>query len=152
MGEITVKFIRTSNRGDSTAKIPEYATKGSAGMDLSACIEEDLQISPGEIVKVPTGISIQLPDSSIAAYVFPRSGLSSKHGISLVNSVGVIDSDYTGEIICPLINHGKTDYMVKKGERIAQLVFMPVYKAVFLEVEKLEETERGSGGFGSTGK
>lgn len=152
MGEITVKFVRTSSCSESSAKVPEYATKGSAGMDLSACIEEDLQIRPGEIVKVPTGISIQLPDSSIAAFVFPRSGLSSKYGISLANSVGVIDSDYTGEIICPLINNGKNDYTVKKGERIAQIVFMPVYKAVLQEADSLEETERGAGGFGSTGK
>lgn len=152
MGELVVKYIRTSCKGKSMPKAPEYATRGSAGMDLSACIEEDLVVKPGEIVKVPTGIAIQLPDNSTAGFVFPRSGLSSKYGISLANSVGVIDSDYTGEIICALINHGKSDYVVKNGERIAQIVFMPVFTAVFQEVSELKETERGAGGFGSTGK
>lgn len=151
MKEIIVKYVRTSCNGNLTAKVPEYATTGSAGMDLSAFIEEDLVIRPGEIVKIPTGIAVQMPDSSIAGFIFPRSGLSSKYGVSLANCVGVIDSDYTGEIICPLINHGKDNYTIKKGERIAQIVFMPVFRAVMKEVKELEKTERGSGGFGSTG-
>ena len=131
---------------------PAYATDGSAGMDLCAYIEDSLTIYPGDILKIPTGLAIQLPNNNFGAFVFPRSGLSSKHGISLVNSVGVIDSDYTGEIICPVINHGKEKYIISPGDRIAQLVFMPVCTAVFECKEELEETGRGSGGFGSTGK
>jgi len=148
MNELVVKYKRTS----SGAKAPEYATEGSAGMDLSACIDSDIVIKPGDIVKVPTGIAIELPDRGVAGFVFPRSGLSSKHGISMANCVGVIDSDYTGEILCPVINHGKTDYTIKNGDRIAQIVFMPVLNAVLEETDQLKKTERGEGGFGSTGK
>lgn len=148
MEEIVVKCVRTSS---IEPKLPEYATSGSAGMDLSACIPSEIVIKPGEIVKVNTGIAIQIPNSGIGGFVFPRSGLSSKHGISLANCVGVIDSDYTGEIICPVINHSSTEYTIKPGDRIAQIVFMPVFKALLQEVDKLEATDRGSGGFGSTG-
>lgn len=150
MDEIIVKCVRTSSECRET-KMPEYATSGSAGMDLSACIGSDIVIKPGEIIKIPTGIAIQIPHSGIGGFVFPRSGLSSKHGISLANCVGVIDSDYTGEIICPVINHGSSDYTIKPGDRIAQIVFMPVFKASLVETDKLEATGRGSGGFGSTG-
>jgi dUTP pyrophosphatase len=94
---------------------------------------------------------LQFPHNGVGGFVFPRSGLSSKFGISLANCVGVIDSDYTGELICPVINHGSSDYTIKPGDRIAQIVFMPVIKARLQETEKLTETERGSGGFGSTG-
>ncbi len=151
MEEITVKFIRTSSGIDMNIKTPEYATTGSAGMDLSACISEAIVIKPGEIVKVNTGVAIQIPHSGIGGFVFPRSGLSSRHGVSLANCVGVIDSDYTGEIICPIINHGNSDYTIKPGDRIAQIVFLPVLDVKLQETDKLEETERGSGGFGSTG-
>lgn len=151
MEDIIVKYIRTSSGGECRAKLPEYATPGSAGMDLSACIPGEITIKPGEIVKVNTGIAIQIPHSGIGGFVFPRSGLSSKHGISLANCVGVIDSDYTGEIICPVINHSSSDYTIKPGDRIAQLVFLPVIKARLQETDRLEATERGSGGFGSTG-
>ena len=151
MEEIIVRYVRTSLIDDLAAKVPEYATHGSAGMDLSACIPKDITVKPGEIVKVNTGIAIQIPDSGIGGFVFPRSGLSSKHGISLANCVGVIDSDYTGEIICPVINHGSSEYTIKPGDRIAQIVFLPVLKARLQEAESLEATERGSGGFGSTG-
>ena len=149
--EIIIKYIRTSTDKNLEAKVPKYATAGSAGMDLSACVPEDILIKPGEIVMVKTGIAIQIPNSSIGGFVFPRSGLSSRYGISLANCVGVIDSDYTGEIICPVINHGSSDYTVKSGDRIAQIVFLPVLKAKLQEVSSLEETERGIGGFGSTG-
>jgi len=149
--EIIIKYVRTSIDKGREVKIPEYATAGSAGMDLSACIQEELIIKPGEIVKVSTGIAIQIPHSGIGGFVFPRSGLSSKHGISLANCVGVIDSDYTGEIICPVINHSSSDYTIKPGDRIAQIVFLPVLKAKLQETGKLEATERGAGGFGSTG-
>jgi len=150
MEEIIIKYIRTSIN-NLNQKTPEYATAGSAGIDLSACISENIIIKPGEIVKVSTGIAIQIPHKGIGGFVFPRSGLSSKYGISLANCVGVIDSDYTGEIICPIINHSCSDYTIKPGDRIAQIVFMPVLNVKFQQTDKLEETERGSGGFGSTG-
>ncbi len=151
MDEIIVKYIRTSSDEGLESKVPEYATAGSAGMDLSACIQEDIIIKPGEIIKVNTGIAIQIPHSGIGGFVFPRSGLSSRHGISLANCVGVIDSDYTGELMCPVINHGSSDYTIKSGDRIAQIVFMPVLNVKLQEADKLEVTERGPGGFGSTG-
>lgn len=151
MEEIIIKYIRTSVDKGLDAKVPEYATVGSAGMDLSACIPEAIIVKSGEIVKINTGIAIQIPHCGIGGFVFPRSGLASRHGISLVNSVGVIDSDYTGEIICPVINHGSSEYTIKPGDRIAQIVFMPVLKVNLQETDKLEATERGAGGFGSTG-
>ncbi len=151
MDEIIVKYIRTSTVKRVEAKTPEYATSGSAGLDLSACISEDIVVKPGEIVMVNTGIAIQIPHSGIGGFIFPRSGLSSKYGISLANCVGVIDSDYTGELICPVINHGSSDYTIKCGDRIAQIVFLPVLKVKLQEAENLITTERGSGGFGSTG-
>lgn len=144
--EIKIKRIRDG------AVIPFYATEGSAGMDLVASISEPVILSPNEIGKIPTGIAIGINNPHIGAFVYPRSGLSSKFGISLVNSVGVIDSDYTGEIICPVINHSDIEYCIKPGDRIAQLVFHPVYKVTFNEVVNLDETERGAGGFGSSGQ
>ena len=151
MEDVIIKYIRTGSDMDAQIKTPEYATPGSAGMDLSACIPGEIAIKPGEIAKVNTGIAIQIPNNSIGGFIFPRSGLSSKHGISLANCVGVIDSDYTGELICPVINHSSTEYTIKPGDRIAQLVFLPVIKARLQETDKLDTTERGSGGFGSTG-
>lgn len=147
--EVKVKLLRNAN-GQADIR-PAYATSGSAGMDLKACIDQALIIKAGEIVKIPTGIAIQITNQYIGGFVFPRSGLSSKHGISLINCVGVIDSDYTGEIICPVINHSDKDFTINPGDRIAQLVFMPVYNANLVQVEELDNTERGSGGFGSTG-
>ncbi|MGI6586873.1 MAG: dUTP diphosphatase [Gracilibacteraceae bacterium] len=152
MEDIIVKYIRTGSGENLEVKVPKYATEGSAGMDLSACIPEDIVIKPGEIAMVKTGIAIQIPNSNIGGFVFPRSGLSSRHGITLANCVGVIDSDYIGEIICPVINHGSSYYTIKPGDRIAQIVFMPVLKVQLQETDKLETTGRGAGGFGSTGK
>jgi dUTP pyrophosphatase len=149
--EIIIKYTRTSTDKGLEAKTPEYATAGSAGLDLSACIPEEMTINPGEIVKIKTGIAIQIPHSGIGGFVFPRSGLASRHGISLANCVGVIDSDYTGELICPVINHGSRAYTIKPGDRIAQIVFMPVFNVKLQETDKLEDTERGVKGFGSTG-
>lgn len=151
MEEIIIKYIRTGHDKDLAAKTPVYATPGSAGMDLSACIPSEINIKPGEIAKVSTGIAIQIPNRGMGGFIFPRSGLSSKYGVSLANCVGVIDSDYTGEIFCPVINHGSSDYTIKPGDRIAQLVFLPVINVRLEETDKLEDTERGSGGFGSTG-
>ncbi|OGO79177.1 MAG: deoxyuridine 5'-triphosphate nucleotidohydrolase [Clostridiales bacterium GWB2_37_7] len=146
---IKTKLLR-KNAGQADF-IPAYATPGSAGMDLKACIDEAVVIKPGQIAKIPTGIAIQIPNSYIGGFVFPRSGLSSKHGISLINCVGVIDSDYTGEVVCPVVNHSDKEFIINPGDRIAQLVFMPVCNASLIQVEELQETERGSGGFGSTG-
>ncbi|MGG0804284.1 dUTP diphosphatase [Brevibacillus laterosporus] len=133
--------------------LPHYATTGSAGLDLAACIEQEITIAPGERAKIPTGIAVQMPDASMVGLVFPRSGNAFKHGISLTNAVGVIDSDYTGEIQVLLQNLDTTEpFVVRKGDRVAQLLFMPVTQARLEIVDELEKTERGAGGFGSTGK
>ena len=148
MNNINVK-IKLS-RGMS---LPKYATSGSAALDLCAAIDEGttLVIRPGETVSVPTGISISPEDSGIVAVVAARSGLGIKKGISLGNGIGVIDSDYRGEISVGLYNRSAQDFTVERGDRIAQLMFMPVYAANLIECDELDETERGAGGFGSTG-
>ena len=148
MKRLTVKVKQLS----PDAKLPYYATEGSAGMDLSACLSEPVLLKKGEIRLIPTGIAIGLPSADFAAFVYARSGLASKHGICLANSVGVIDSDYTGEIKCPLINLGREDFWIRPGDRIAQLVVAPVVQAELQAVVELDETARGAGGFGSTGK
>ncbi len=131
--------------------LPFYATPGSAGLDLSAVLDESLVLKKGEIAFVPTGIAISIPTNTYGAFIFARSGLASRHGICLANSVGVIDSDYRGEIKCALINLGNTDFTIQNGDRIAQMVFMPVAQAELCDVKELDETKRGAGGFGSTG-
>ena len=133
------------------AVIPHRATEGSAGLDLCACIDEPLTLGGGETALIPTGLAIALPSAQYGAFIFARSGLSIKHGIGLLNSVGVIDSDYRGEIKVGVINQVKEPYTIQPGERIAQLVVMPVSTMPVEEAESLDETERGSGGFGSTG-
>ncbi len=130
---------------------PQYESDGAAAADLVACVDEPMEIKPGMTALVPTGISIAVPDGNVAL-VFARSGLSVKHGVSLANGVGVIDSDYRGEIMVALINRGALPYTVNFGDRIAQLAIMPVHRAVFETADALEDTVRGSGGFGSTGK
>lgn len=144
--QVNVKKLR------ERAKLPFRATQGSAGADLFACIDEDIAIKPNERVLIPTGIAIELESTETGAFIFPRSSLSSKHGISLANCVGVIDSDYRGEIKVPVINHSGTTYTIHDGERIAQMVILPVILPLFIETENLNETERADGGFGSTGK
>ncbi|MFA5658306.1 MAG: dUTP diphosphatase [Oscillospiraceae bacterium] len=137
---------------DENAMLPKRATSQSAGADLCACIDSPVTIQPGEIKMLSTGISVEPDDKSVAMLVFARSSLASRHGIALANSVGVIDSDYRGEIKIPLINSGSSPYEITPGERIAQLVVTPV---IFPEIEEtrcLSDTERGEGGFGSTGK
>ena len=134
------------------AKIPFRATEGSAGMDLYACIDEPVTLGGGEKAVIPTGIAIELPSAELAAFVFARSGLAIKHGIGLLNSVGVIDSDYRGEVMVGVINQISTPYTIQPGERVAQMVIMPVSMMPTQEVCDLDETERGAGGFGSTGK
>lgn len=133
----------------TTAIIPSRATNGSAGYDISA--DETVEIMPGEIKFVSTGIAIENNDPRTAIMLYPRSGLSCKYGVTLANNVGIIDSDYRGEIKAALINNSKEPYTVNKGERIAQLIFQPIKLSVLREVDEIRETERGTGGFGSTG-
>lgn len=134
------------------AKVPNRATSGSAGLDLCASISEPITLEGGATAVIPTGIAIALPSAEYGAFVFPRSGIAVKHGIGLLNSVGVIDSDYRGEIMVGVINQINTPYTIQPGERIAQMVIMPVSMMPVEEVSDLDETVRGAGGFGSTGK
>lgn len=136
---------------NNKARLPFRATQGSAGADLFACIDTDIVVSPKERVLVPTGIAIELDSPEVGAFIFPRSSLSSKFGISLANCVGVIDSDYRGEVKVPIINHSKESYTIHSGDRIAQMVILPVILPTFSESNELTETERADGGFGSTG-
>lgn len=144
--ELKIKKLRED------AKIPFRATPGSAGMDLSACIDEPVTIRPGDLKIIPTGIAIELPCADYVAYIFARSGLGIKHGICLSNGVGVVDSDYRGEVCVGLCNVSSEDYTITPGERVAQMVISPVSLMPSVEVEELSETARGQGGFGSTGK
>lgn len=135
-----------------SAKLPFRATEGSAGMDLYACIDSPVTLGAGEKAVIPTGIAIELPSAELAAFVFARSGLAIKHGIGLLNGVGVIDSDYRGEICVGVINQLAEPYTIAPDERIAQLVIMPVSLINPVEAQSLDDTARGEGGFGSTGK
>ncbi len=137
---------------NENAVVPSRATEGSAGADLYACIEEPVTIRPGQLVKIPTGIAIELPSKELAAFLFARSGLGVKHGICLSNGVGVVDSDYRGEICVGLCNVSDKEYTIEPDERIAQLVIMPVANVIFEETDILGETVRGEGGFGSSGR
>ena len=134
------------------AKVPQRATGGSAGLDLCACIDAPIILNGGETALIPTGVAIALPSAEYGAFVFPRSGIAIKHGIGLLNSVGVIDSDYRGEIMVGVINQISESYTIEPGERIAQMVIMPVSTMPVIEVYELDETSRGAGGFGSTGR
>ena len=139
-------------RLDPRAKIPARATPGSAGMDLYALLDHPVTLPPGSMTTIPTGIAIGLPDSNLVGLVYARSGLAVKHGIALSNGVGVIDSDYTGEIRVGLVNLSDTKFTINPGERIAQLVISPVLPLEPEEVKELTPTSRGAGGFGSTGR
>ena len=134
-----------------SAKLPLRATKDSAGCDLYACLDKPLTIAPGEIAKIPTGLAIAPSRKDIAICIFPRSGLSTKHGITLANSVGLVDSDYRGELMIPLINHVAEAFTVESVMRVAQLVVLPILIPQLREVTALDETERGAGGFGASG-
>ncbi len=142
-------FIKVKKLNEN-AKLPERATELSAGADIYACIDNDIKLNPGERKLIATGFALAVP-AGYGGFVFPRSGLSSKHGVSLSNCVGVIDSDYRGELKVPMINHGNEPYVIKNGERIAQLVIMPVDTSEFVFCDELDDTQRGEGGFGSTG-
>ncbi|WP_285418986.1 dUTP diphosphatase [Pseudomonas sp. efr-133-TYG-5] len=131
--------------------LPQYATKGSAGLDLRAMLEQDIVIKPGETVLIPTGLSVYIGDPNLAALILPRSGMGHKHGIVLGNLVGLIDSDYQGPLMVSCWNRGQSDFTMTVGERLAQLVLVPVVQAHFEMVEEFVETERGAGGFGHTG-
>ncbi len=134
------------------AHLPAYATPGSAGLDLRACIDHVRTVNPGEADLVATGIAIHLADPGLAAMVLPRSGLGHRHGIVLGNLVGLIDSDYQGQIFVSLWNRGRVPFILNPLERIAQLVVVPVFRVAFNVVSEFSESERGAGGFGSTGK
>lgn len=148
MNEINVK-VKVLRDG---VQLPEYATPGSAAIDLRSAADEDITILPGKRALIPTGIAIAPETTGVVAVLAARSGLSVKHGITVTNGIGVIDCDYRGEIGVSLCNVSDTAYTVAKGERIAQLMFMPVFHANLIKAETLDTTERGEGGFGSTGK
>ena len=133
------------------AQVPKQATTGSAGSDLYASLEEPLSIPAGAIRSIPTGIAAEPDTDSVALLIFPRSGLASKHGITLANAIGLVDSDYRGEICVPLINLGKEAFTIEPGMRIAQLVVSPILLPEIEVTDTLTETQRGAGGFGSTG-
>lgn len=132
--------------------LPAYATPGSAGLDLRACVDEPLLIEPGQTRLIPTGLSIHIGDAGLAAMILPRSGLGHKHGIVLGNLVGLIDSDYQGQVFVSLWNRGRTPFTLAPMERIAQLVVVPVVQVAFEVVDAFEQSSRGAGGFGSTGR
>ena len=152
MDKIKVGIKYVSEKIGKEIKPPFYATEGSAGMDLVAAIDEPIVLKKGSLKLIPTGIAIEIEENNVAAFLYARSGLGIKHGICLSNGVGVIDSDYRGEIKVGLINLGPEDYTINPGERIAQMVFSPVLRAEMIKKEELGTTERGEGGFGSTGK
>jgi dUTP pyrophosphatase len=134
------------------SQLPQYATPGSAGLDLRACLDAPIVIEPGQTVLIPTGIAIHVADPGLAAIILPRSGLGHKHGIVLGNLVGLIDSDYQGPLMVSCWNRGHTAFTVQPFERIAQLVLVPVVQATFRRVAEFGESARGEGGFGSTGQ
>lgn len=148
MKTIDVRILDPRLRG----QLPQYATPGSAGLDLRACINAPLALGPGQAELIPSGIAIHLADSGLAAVILPRSGLGHKHGIVLGNLVGLIDSDYQGQIFVSTWNRGSAPFIVNPMERLAQLVVVPVVQVGFNVVEDFDTSRRGAGGFGSTGK
>jgi dUTP pyrophosphatase len=149
MQSIQVKILN-SKIGDDIP-LPAYSTPGSAGMDLRACLDESLNLAPAETSLIPTGIAIFVADPGYAALILPRSGLGHKHGIVLGNLVGLIDSDYQGELMISAWNRGATNFTIEPGDRIAQLVVVPVQQVEFSVVSEFSSTDRGAGGFGSSG-
>jgi dUTP diphosphatase len=150
MQKIQLKIL-DPRLGDSIA-LPDYATNGSAGLDLRACLDEPAVLNPGETLLIPTGLAIHIDDPGLAAVLLPRSGLGHKHGIVLGNLVGLIDSDYQGQVFVSCWNRGDTSFEINIGERIAQMVFIPVVQVGFEQVEEFTTSERGTGGFGHTGR
>lgn len=150
MQKIQVKIL--DKRVGKVYPLPEYATEGSAGMDLRACIDEHIRIEPGEAQLVPTGIAIHISDPELAAVILPRSGLGHKQGIVLGNLVGLIDSDYQGQLLVSVWNRGKHNVVIEPGDRIAQLIFVPIRRISFDIVDDFEKSDRSGGGFGHTGR
>ena len=150
MQKIQLKIL--DSRLGNEIPMPGYATDGSAGIDLRACLDADIVLQPGETILIPTGFAIHINDYQLAAVLLPRSGLGHKHGIVLGNLVGLIDSDYQGQVFVSCWNRGQQAFTVKVAERIAQMVFVPVVQADFDVVSEFEQTERGAGGFGHTGR
>ena len=148
IAEIDVRVLDPRIAG----QMPKYATAGSAGLDLRACLDAPMSLAPGEAQLIPTGLAVHIADASLAAMILPRSGLGHKHGIVLGNLVGLIDSDYQGPLMVSCWNRGAAAYAVQPFERIAQLVIVPVVQARFHVVESFDESGRGGGGFGSTGR
>ena len=148
MKKLDVKILDPRMRG----QLPHYATSGSAGLDLRACIDEPLTLEPGQTELVPTGIAIHLDDPGLAAVILPRSGLGHKHGIVLGNLVGLIDSDYQGQIFVSTWNRGSAPFVLNPMERLAQLVVVPVVQVTLNAVDDFDASSRGAGGFGSTGR
>jgi dUTP pyrophosphatase len=152
MPTVDVKVLDARLKDQAGDYAPHYATPGSAGIDLRACIDVAIRIHPGETILVPTGMAIHLADSGLAAMILPRSGLGHKHGIVLGNLVGLIDSDYQGELFVSTWNRGHETFTINPLDRLAQLVVVPVVRVTFNVVDEFASSERGSGGFGSTGK
>ena len=146
--EVPYKIVSTHFRPEY---LPSYASVGAAGMDLHACLETPIKISPGLRIRVPTGIALQLPRRDLVGLVYARSGLAWRHGLALPNGVGVIDSDYTGELQILLMNYGEESVTISPGDRVAQIVFAPIQVAIWRPVDEFRETIRGENGFGSTG-
>ena len=149
MARVNVKVTRLKNRSGDPLPLPQYATAGSAGLDL--CADLPFELVPGARQLVPTGLALAIP-AGFEGQVRPRSGLATKHGVTVLNAPGTIDSDYRGEVQVCLVNHGSEPFRAGRGERIAQLVIAPVVQADLVEVAELDSTARGEGGFGSTGK
>lgn len=149
MKKIQLKVL--DKRIGNEIPLPEHATPGSAGMDLRACIDGPITLKPGDSELIPTGLAIHINDPKLAATILPRSGLGHKHGIVLGNLVGLIDSDYQGQLYVSCWNRGNSEFTIEMGDRIAQLVFVPVVQVDFEQVEEFEDSERGAGGFGHSG-
>ncbi|MBR9884491.1 MAG: dUTP diphosphatase [Oceanospirillales bacterium] len=150
MRKLQVKIL--DSRIGQQFPMPAYATEGSAGLDLRACLDEALTLEPGQTELIPTGLAIHIEDPNLCAMILPRSGLGHKHGIVLGNLVGLIDSDYQGQLFVSCWNRGHTSFSVEPGERIAQMVLVPVVQADFEVVEEFTDSDRGDGGFGSSGR
>lgn len=150
MRSIELKIL--DPRIGESVPLPHYATDGSAGLDMRACIDDPITVSPGETVLVPTGLAIHIGDNSLAAVLLPRSGLGHKHGLVLGNLTGLIDSDYQGQVFISCWNRSQKGYEIKPGERIAQMVFVPVEQVAFEVVEEFGASDRGEGGFGHSGQ
>ena len=152
MSRRTVQLKILDDRLNTAFELPDFATEGSAGVDLRACVAEATTVSPGETTLIPTGMAIHIEDPGLAAMILPRSGLGHKHGLVLGNLVGLIDSDYQGQVFVSCWNRGIEPFVIEPGARIAQMVFVPVVQADFEVVEEFTESQRGAGGFGHTGQ